>query len=252
MLSALFRRVDSRLTRWPLRQLATLTDKTALSPPQQHQQQSPSQRKRALPPWMKRLKTAVDAHDVNTCLAVLQEQLNHQAASGTTNYYITMGITRALEKLPPSHALQVWNLVKSRDLAPTTLLCVTIVKLLIKLGMVRHVEGTITGMLAAGMKPHWAPFFYWADAYAEAGDAAGVASVARAAHQHGIHVSDHYHTLLVKALCKDGRRAESLKLLDRLQQAGITPSEPTWRALIHCHGVAGHVSHAVSLSRILI
>jgi pentatricopeptide repeat protein len=187
--------------------------------------------------WLFQLRQAANAGNADGCAAILRDRLERSSAASA---WTSRAFADALRMLPPKDALRMYQLSRDHGVGPTPTMAVSVVRMHAALGMIRHVEGAVRDMLAAGLKPHWSTFFHWANVHAEAGDAEGVRRAAAAADAAGVPVTAHYQTLMVKALCKSGRTHATLTLLRDVLASGTPPPEPVWRALIHCHGLAGH------------
>ena len=146
--------------------------------------------------------------------------------------------------LPPHQGLQIYNLSREKGVTPTVGMAVAVIKVYAAMGMLRHIEGAVKDLIAAGARSHWSIYFHWASVHAEAGLPDGVTSAASAAEAAGVEVTSHYQTMMVKALGKSGNHGRTVDLLRELRESGQVPPEPVWRAIIHCHGLAGHASRA--------
>lgn len=185
---------------------------------------------------------AVRAHDIVTCRKVLNEAFEQRSSR-----WVGRLVTNAIRTVPPNLGLQLYEIARRKDVKPTASIAVSVIRMYAALNMVRHIPGVVSEMIQAGLKPHWSVYFHWAAVNAEAAQPEGVSAAAQAAQSAGIELTDHYHTLMIKALCKSGKRGNTLLLLDEWRASGYVPPEPVWRALLHCHGQAGYVERTQAI-----
>lgn len=184
----------------------------------------------------RRFQAAVRGNDVEACRNIL-----HDACEQRSSRWVGRLVTNALRTAPPNFGLQLYEIARRKEIKPTASIAVSVVRMYAALNMVRHIPGAVNEMIMEGLKPHWSVYFHWAAANAEAAHPEGVSAAAEAARSAGIELTDHYHTLMIKALCKSGQRGNTLLLLNEWRTSGYVPPEPVWRALLHCHGQAGYV-----------
>lgn len=196
----------------------------------------------ALPPWRFHLKKAASEGNYPACVSILEERLRHGHDVGTSYAF-----EQVMGALPPHQGLQIYHLAQQHGVALTVGMAVNLIRIYAAMGMLRHIAGSVKDFLDAGVRPHWSIFFHWAAVHAEAGQPEGVTAAATAAEAAGLTVTAHYQTMMVKALCKSGRPGRTLILLREIRETGEVPPEPVWRALVHCHGQAGHAYRAQAL-----
>lgn len=207
---------------------------------QDNQQQQ--QRTKVKPAWYLALHKATTTGNYPDCLKILEERSKSSPSVATS-----FAFERTMRALPPHQGLKIFQLAQNRGVAPTVGMVVNVIRIYAAMGMLRHVEATVKDFIAAGVRHHWSIYFHWAAVFAEAGQPEGVTAAAAAAEAAGLEVTAHYQTMMVKALCKSGKPGRTLSLLRELRQAGQIPPEPVWRALIHCHGQAGHAHRSQAL-----
>jgi pentatricopeptide repeat protein len=207
---------------------------------QQHQQQP--QRTKSKPAWYLALHKATTTLNYPECYKILEGRSQFSPSVATS-----FAFERTMRALPPHQGLKIFQLAQSRGVVPTVGMVVNVIRIYAAMGMLRHVESTVKEFIAAGVRHHWSIYFHWAAVFAEAGQPEGVTAAAAAAEAAGLEVTAHYQTMMVKALCKSGKPGRTLSLLRELRQAGQIPPEPVWRALIHCHGQAGHAHRSQAL-----
>ena len=194
------------------------------------------------PAWRNQLKTTATEGNYPACVEILEERIR-QGHDGSTSY----AFEQVMGALPPHQGLQIYNLAQKHKIPLTVGMAVNLIRIYAAMGMLRHIAGSVTEFLEAGVRPHWSIFFHWAAVHAEAGQPEGVTAAATAAEAAGLFVTAHYQTMMVKALCKSGRPGHTLALLRDIRATGEVPPEPVWRALVHCHGQAGHAYRAQAL-----
>jgi pentatricopeptide repeat protein len=208
---------------------------------QQQQQQQPRSTK-VKPAWYLNLHRATTSGNYPDCYKILEERSRLSPSVATS-----FAFERTMRALPPHQGLKIFQLAQKRGVAPTVGMVVNVIRIYADMGMLRHIESTVKDFIAAGVRHHWSIYFHWAAVFAEAGQPEGVTAAAAAAEAAGLEVTAHYQTMMVKALCKSGKPGRTLALLRELRQSGQVPPEPVWRALIHCHGQAGHAHRSQAL-----
>lgn len=181
----------------------------------------------------------IKSGDVETCLQRLRVYAEASKDPRPFNH--------ALKLLPPASALAVWQIMRDKGIKPTAYTASFLAENLAAGKMHRLLDSVMQGVLKDGARLHWSLFFRWADSYANHGDASGVRRVMAVAQQHGIEITPHYYTILVKATCKLGNPHKAAYILDEMKRAGIEPTENVYRTLIYCLGSWGHPDKAKNI-----
>ena len=106
--------------------------------------------------WSDHLKEVAAAGDLRTTMQVLEARVQAGHTLSTRRAFET-----AIRLLPPRLALQAYHLAREKGVEPTTSMAISVVRVYAALGMLRHIEGAVKEMVAAGLTPHWSVYFNW-------------------------------------------------------------------------------------------